>query len=79
MTGDGHTLRWLPSWRLAEACTAHFYVNVNPVSIISVWRVNRDICEPMTYAVVLAILLLVRIGSHLLLPAPSSLSKLSRQ
>jgi hypothetical protein len=49
------------------------------LSIIPVWRVKRDIREPMTYAVVLAILLLVRIRSHSLLPVPSSSLKLSRQ
>ena len=65
-----------PRWKSLHRLT---YVAPTLAVVHFIWRVKRDIREPMTYAVVLTILLLVRIASHSLLPAPSSSSKLSRQ
>jgi sulfoxide reductase heme-binding subunit YedZ len=60
--------RWKRLHRLAYAAPALALVNF-------IWRVKRDMREPLTYAVVLAILLLLRIVSHLLLPVRFSASK----
>jgi sulfoxide reductase heme-binding subunit YedZ len=57
--------RWKRLHRLAYVAPALAVVHF-------IWRVKRDVREPMTYAVILAILLLVRIASYSRLPVRSS-------
>jgi sulfoxide reductase heme-binding subunit YedZ len=58
-----------PRWK-----RLHRLAYVAPVLAVVhfIWRVKQDVREPMTYAVILAILLLVRIASYSLLPVRSS-------
>jgi sulfoxide reductase heme-binding subunit YedZ len=60
--------RWKRLHRLAYLAPALAVIHF-------IWRVKRDIREPMTYAFVLAILLLLRIVTHSFLPVRSSPSK----
>jgi methionine sulfoxide reductase heme-binding subunit len=58
-----------PRWK-----RLHRLAYVAPVLAVVhfIWRVKRDVHEPVTYAVILAILLLVRIASYSRLPVGSS-------
>jgi sulfoxide reductase heme-binding subunit YedZ len=73
-TSTNRAIRWLgyPRWK-----RLHSLAYVAPVLAVIhfIWRVKRDMLEPMTYAVVLAILLLLRIVSRSLLPVRSFPSK----
>jgi sulfoxide reductase heme-binding subunit YedZ len=62
--------RWKRLHRLAYVAPALAVVHF-------MWRVKRDVREPVTYAVVLAVLLLVRIGSHSLSPTRPAAAKQS--